>query len=58
MDTIVAVLIIALAAFYIAKKYRRDWKRSDSCSCGKMCNSTISNCSEPWCGTEIDGKTE
>ena len=38
MDTLIVVIIVGLAVFYLARKFRRDLSRTQEKSCGCACS--------------------
>jgi len=48
METILVILIVGVAAFFLGRSYYKKYKKSDSCSCGcSSCPMDTASCDLP-----------
>ena len=54
METLIVILIVAAAAFYVGRIFYRGFKQKDDCACGCTCCSVADSCSQPAAGSAGD----
>lgn len=47
METLIVLLIVALAAVYVGRIFYKGFKQKDGCACGCTCCSIADSCNEP-----------
>ncbi|WP_097012883.1 FeoB-associated Cys-rich membrane protein [Pseudodesulfovibrio profundus] len=52
MDTIIAILIIIVAAFFVFNKVRKQLQAKDGCGCGGDCGAPSKKNVSPCCDNE------
>jgi hypothetical protein len=54
METLIVILIVAVAAVYVGRIFYKGFKQKDGCACGCTCCSISDSCSEPAAGKTRD----
>ena len=47
METLIVILIVAAAAFYVGRIFYNGFKQKDGCACGCTCCGISDSCSQP-----------
>jgi hypothetical protein len=47
MQTLIVILIVAAAAFYIGRMFYRRFTQKEGCACGCSCCDASAGCNEP-----------
>jgi hypothetical protein len=50
MQTLIVILIVAVAALYVGRVFYNGFKQKQGCACGCTCCSISDSCSEPAAG--------
>ena len=54
METLIVILIVAVAAVYVGRIFYKGFKQKDGCACGCTCCNISDSCSEPAAGKVRD----
>jgi hypothetical protein len=47
METLIVIVIVAVAAVYVGRIFYKGFKQKDGCACGCTCCSISDSCSQP-----------
>jgi hypothetical protein len=51
METLIVIVIVAVAAAYVGRIFYKGFKQKDGCDCGCTCCSLSDSCSPPAAGS-------
>lgn len=54
MQTLIVILIVAVATVYVGRIFYKGFKQKEGCACGCPCCSITDSCSEPVTGLSQD----